>query len=164
MYDIGDTTRTMNAFFHIGTQQEPEEEESDVESIEEVVSDHVESDGSQVRVVNVNLSYNEDDVNTDDESSISDFDKDVELDDVVIADVSMSGEETIHVNKLDETMHSVEEDDRGAIVAEDSAHQIPYQKMNLTQLRAYAVSRGLLSDSGKMKKGELIKLLESNDE
>jgi hypothetical protein len=37
-----------------------------------------------------------------------------------------------------------------------------YRKMNLQQLKALVISKGLISDSSKLKKPELLKLLESN--
>lgn len=150
VYNIGDASRAMNDFFHISTRTQEDDDE------ELVV---VENDSQpQVKVVSVDLTYNEDDVNTDDElTSLGDF----EPDDTPVVEVSPNREEIIHVNKLDEMMPPVEDVEHEVTHAEQ--HQIPYNKMNLTQLRTYAVSRGLLSDSSKMKKAELIKLLESND-
>lgn len=153
VYNIGDANRVMNDFFHINTHTAEEDEE---ESIKEE-PDHVE----QVKVVSVDLTYNEDDVKTDEEASVlSDF-GDFEPEDIH-ATLPTSGEEVIHVNKLDEPMTPIVDEEEHE-VSHNEEHQIPYSKMNLTQLRAYAVSRGLLSDSGKMKKAELIKLLEGND-
>lgn len=118
----------------------------------------------EVKVVNVDLTYDSHDIVTDEEDPVSDFELDDIEDSRESTDVpelhSVIGEEVIHVNKLDEVMTPVVEDHDSSSEEE----KLSYHKMNLTQLRAYAVNKGILSDSSKMKKADLIKLLESNDE
>lgn len=145
----GDTQEDMNKFFKI---QKHDEEEDDEDSDEE----------EHVKVVSVDLTYHNEDI--EDEPYISDLENEPDNEDtsVIVPELHTAiGEEVIHVNKLDETTPVEVEDDH---TEESSLHQVSYHKMNLSQLRAYAVSRGLLSDSSKLKKAELIKLLESNVE
>lgn len=60
----------------------------------------------------------------------------------------------IHINKLQETIDFIEED-----LKDDKD---TYKKMNLHQLKALVISKGLATDVSKMKKNDLIKLLELN--
>jgi hypothetical protein len=118
-----------------------------------------------VKLVNVDLTYNGDDILTDNEQSVSEFELDVENENVdapvIVPELTTAfGEELIHVNKLDEIMKPDESESESSSEEE----KMSYHKMSLVQLRAYAVSRGVLSDSSKMKKMDLIKLLENNDE
>lgn len=138
---------------------EHEEDSEDKDDSVEIVEHEPE-----VKVVNVDLTYDSDDIATDGEDSSN-----YELDDIEdvkeesnhVPELHTSiGEELIHVNKLDEVMPPLADEPSSSSEEE----KLSYHKMNLTQLRAYAVSKGLLSDSSKMKKADLIKLLESNDE
>lgn len=123
-----------------------------------------EEDANQVKVVSVDLSYTGDDIPLEDDVlSIPEFEEDID-ENIVLADSipelhTAIGEELIHVNKLDEVMPPSEPDTH---IHEDP--KVSYNKMTLQQLRAYVVSRGLLSDASKVKKADLIKLLEMNEE
>lgn len=143
-------------FIELGNtnHEDSREESNDQDDSVEIVEHEPE-----VKVVNVDLTYDSHDIATDEEESSSDF----ELDDIEDTGAELHtaiGEELIHVNKLDEVMPPMEDDE----VSSSEEEKLSYHKMNLTQLRAYAVNRGLLSDSSKMKKADLIKLLESNDD
>jgi hypothetical protein len=65
----------------------------------------------------------------------------------------------IQVSKLDETMsHSL-----GSVVVSDETKKekhLPYHKMLLPDLKALVITKGLVSDTSKLKKNDLIKLLE----
>lgn len=114
----------------------------------------------KVKVVSVDLTYHDEDIRDNISDLEDDFNDQGEDQSAPVLSTPI-GEEVIHVNKLEE-LSVVEEESHS--IHEDSHKQVPYSKMTLTQLRAYAVSKGLLSDSSKYKKAELVKLLESSDE
>jgi len=152
VFELGCGQEDMNKFFKI-----QKHEDDDLGEHEQHMDDDEQHDHEEVKVVSVDLTYHGEDI--DDEPYISDLEENDEASVVVPELHTAIGEEVIHVNKLDETTPVEVEDEHV-----DESHQVSYHKMNLSQLRAYAVSRGLLSDSSKLKKAELIKLLESNDE
>jgi len=70
--------------------------------------------------------------------------------------------EEIHVEKK-ETEESEEGLDETHGPERESNKEI-YQKMNLNTLKTLVISKGLISDASKMKKADLIKLLENSEE
>lgn len=64
--------------------------------------------------------------------------------------------EPIQVNKLETTIEVSESVSRGIEIDKDA-----YKKMNINQLRSIALAKGLSMEVSKLKKNELIKLLES---
>jgi hypothetical protein len=172
-YDIGQTNyqqrsqENNNGEYDNGEYEKEHNDDEQTDDSEEH-DDNINNDElPQVKVVNVDLTYDENDILTDGETSVSEFDLDVEnvnnenTDNLIVPELNTTfGEELIHVNKLNDTGDLPSEESES--ISEEE--KMPYNKMSLTQLRAYAVSHGLLSDSSKMKKNDLIKLLESNDE
>ena len=68
-------------------------------------------------------------------------------------------EENIQVQKLDE--EHLETSDENSTPSENSKEV--YRKMNLVGLKTLVITKGLCTDPSKMKKNELLKLLESNE-
>ena len=68
---------------------------------------------------------------------------------------SNTDEPNLLVKKIDEIVA----DDSVVIVEKTSAKEL-YKKMTLSNLKATVVSKGLCSDPSKMKKNDLLKLLE----
>jgi len=152
VYSLNMYDRENEVFIELG---EHHSEHEDNDSVVEVIEPE-----PQVKVVNVDLTYDSHDIATDNEDSgsLSDFEAD-DAQEVPELHTAI-GEEVIHVNKLDQVMTPTVDE----MSSSSEEEKLSYHKMNLTQLRTYAVNRGLLSDSSKMKKADLIKLLESNDE
>ena len=76
-------------------------------------------------------------------------------------ELSQSSEDPIIVHKIAEEMTNNVEN--SADDTKENSKYI-YSKMNLQTLRTTVISKGLISDPSKMKKQELLKLLESADE
>ena len=69
-------------------------------------------------------------------------------------------EENIQVQKLEEEEH-LETSDDNSTPSENSKEV--YRKMNLGALKTLVITKGLCTDPSKMKKHELLKMLESNE-
>jgi hypothetical protein len=63
----------------------------------------------------------------------------------------------IHVNKLDIIMENTEN------ISLPKKEEYDYRKLTITQLKTLVISRGLATDTNKLKKNDLIKLLETNE-
>ena len=68
--------------------------------------------------------------------------------------------EIIIVHKEESVLETVVE---SGLEVDTKNNQINYQKMNVSQLRILAISKGLCSDTSKIKRADLIKLLESSE-
>jgi hypothetical protein len=129
---------------------EEEEEEEGEDGFKKIVVSDTEMDsddeGEDVKVINIEIGENQietaslPDLEEVDDSSV---DLDDEVDDIV-------------VNKLDSTM---ETDESG-----NKSEPVDYKKLDVSYLRTLVISRGLASDTKKMKKPELVKLLEQTEE
>jgi hypothetical protein len=139
---------------------ESEEDEVELEGVEEQVETNAlepleleEESAEQIKVINVDnlekidvpeVSVNETDVQeSDNESPMSEI----------------LQEEHIEVQKLEE--EPLEESD-DTPVTQDNSKEI-YRKMNLSALKALVITKGLCSDPSKMKKPELLKMLEASE-
>jgi hypothetical protein len=121
----------------------------------------------------------DDDDEDDDEDEDDEYDEDEEYDEDDIKVISVNVGETIdmsnftfeepakeevveeaeaiHVEKINETVHLEEPIQRVNKV--DTSKEI-YNKMTVQSLKALVITKGLHSDPSKLKKGDLIKLLE----
>ena len=71
--------------------------------------------------------------------------------------------EDIEVTKMDEVLH-IEEDVASEIPSiSTNQKQSSYKKMNVQMLRMMVISKGLCSDPSKMKKQELLKMLDDHE-
>ena len=75
-------------------------------------------------------------------------------------------EQNMEISEDDIVIHKIENlDNADAIQSSDTAkdNKDIYKKMSLSVLKTTVIEKGLLSDPSKLKKQELIKLLESAD-
>jgi hypothetical protein len=128
--------------------------------VEDIVSYEILPSATEdVKVINVSL--NEIDVPIEDEPEPEN-----EGDD--ITEVSAIGEldpSPIQVEKIDtEEQENLEEDASLEESAQKENSKDVYRKMTLQSLKALVITKGLCSDPSKLKKQELLKMLESVDE
>ena len=96
---------------------------------------------------------------TDDEVSESAMDPNIESD---VEQVTLEEEPVLIVNKVSEPVIT-EADEVNVLEETKEPEEVNYNKMSLYNLKNLVVSRGLVTDSSKMKKPQLIQLLESSD-
>lgn len=129
---------------------EDDEEEDDGEGFKKIVVSDTEMDsddeGEDVKVINIEIGENQ--IET---ASLPDLE---EVDDSSV-DLDDEGDDIV-VNKLEITMETDE--------AGNKSEPVDYKKLDVSYLRTLVISRGLASDTKKMKKPELVKLLEQTDE
>jgi len=129
--------------------EDDEEEETEFKKI--VVSDtEVDSDDGEeddVKVINIEIGDNTNEENV----ALPDLE---EMDDSVIEDEP----EDIVVNKLETTPEYEPEESL------DKSEPMDYKKLDVSYLRTLVITRGLATDTKKMKKPELVKLLEEQSE
>jgi hypothetical protein len=151
--------------------EDDEEDEHEVEDIQE--NKHLEItpnseikletleilESENVKIINVNL----DETNANDDNQYNDSDCNENIEEHSNNDndnteiVDFDDAESVVVNKLDETIeiNKLEE-------SETNKEDInAYKKISLQQLKTLVISKGLATDVGKLKKNELIRLLES---
>jgi len=110
---------------------------------------------NDIKLVSVDVDADES-LNIDD---IRDNNEDQEgLDDNLdLVEIDTSKLEDIQINKID-SAETLEE----PVVSEPINKKEVYKKMNVPSLKALVIEKGLASEVSKLKKNELIKLLESN--
>lgn len=111
---------------------------------------------NDVKVLKLNINDNKDDSESGDELSVEDLDEmdDLEdLDDSSTSSVSIKEEKNDNIKSMD--LKSIN------ITLEETKPEQPldYRKMALPKLRSIVAEKGLSSDSSKLKKNELFKLL-----
>lgn len=129
--------------------KEQEEVEPDVLEPLEVTEEVVD----QIKVINVdNLERIEVPETSLTETDVQESDNETPVSEIL-------EEEQIEVQKLEE--ESLEESD-DTPAPQDNSKEI-YRKMNLSALKALVITKGLCSDPSKMKKPELLKMLEASE-
>ena len=118
------------------------------------------SEGDDVKVVNVNIDDTLEDISTlNDVLVVDDVKVDNDEKEVPITDLDVSQVEEIHIDKLNQT-NNLEENDN---VSQTSMNTTDvYKKMTVASLKSLVIEKGLASDPSKMKKVELLELLNSN--
>jgi cobalamin biosynthesis protein CobT len=142
---------------------ESEENDSEEHERHDEDYDHISSTQSGVKLINIEFGNNievsdniteiyDDNNETENETSNND-----ELNTTILEDTSDIIVEKIDIqdNHLDNNVNTEEHTQLENI-------KEVYRKMTLLQLKALVISKGLTSDSSKMRKPELLKLLESN--
>ena len=156
-------------------EEDSEEDDSDSDaasevSIDESVDDDDDSDNSvielgehsnDVKVLKLNISANKDDSSAsgddleemDDLDEIDDLEGLEDLDDSSTSSVSIKEEKNDNIKSMD--LKSIN------ITLEETKPEQPldYKKMAIPKLRSIVTEKGLSSDSSKLKKNELLKLL-----
>ena len=125
----------------LSESDDDDDDESDDEESDDEESDDEESDSEKkVKIVNVDLSYPEEcDISIDDESESEDDIVDEPEPEVV----SLNNQETIVVNKLEDTKKTVSKEE--------------LQKMSPATLKSLLISKGVSAETAnKLKKKELV--------
>ncbi len=133
-----------------GSDEETEsEEESDNET--EGDSNETERDSDdKIKLINIDVTNIDESVDVENLSENND-DDDNEI-------VEINEIDNIQVNKLEDSEHLEEKEETDSMINKKEV----YKRMNVTALKALVVEKGLQSDPHKMKKAELIELLENN--
>ena len=145
-------------------EDDSDDESEDNETYSENESENksiTEEQTSEVKVVSVDINNS---ISNDVSSNIDDVPEDSitdSLDEPEVQPVEIDTEkiEEVHVNKLDIT-DDIEETASQQTTTSNSVDV--YRKMNVPSLKSLVIEKGLSSDPSKMKKNELIALLETN--
>ena len=144
-----------------------EADDSDSDAASEISIDEIDDDDSDnsvielgestnsndVKVLKLNISDDNDDSESGDESSLDEMEDLEDLDDSSTSSVSIKEEKNDNIKSMD--FKSIN------ITLEETKPEQPldYKKIALPKLRSIVAEKGLSSDSSKLKKNELLKLL-----
>lgn len=129
------------------SEHEDENEESDDGEPEDVKHISMDLDNE------IDTQINSDDVNSDNNDVDEKEQPPTELNDTNLV-----------VEKLDEVVKHIEEEEESeSLDGRITYSHSNYRKMNLANLRQMVVTRGLSTDTSKMKKNDIIALLENNE-
>jgi hypothetical protein len=124
-------------------------------------SDIQEPDYENIKRININLSQNNISEDLGDILEVQNDDIDIEE---LPEEIELNENEPLLViNKLDESVNEPESNLEESQTNNQTDSEI-YRKMEVGNLRALVISKGLASDTKKMKKQELIRLLETSEE
>jgi hypothetical protein len=147
----------MGGFYNFQTNDCDGSEDVEVTSIENenenifnrvVVSDdesddETDEENDTIKVINV-----VNDAEIDDDNDVED------LEDSPIEEINLDGD-----NEDIEDIEDIEDDDNVKEEQEEEEKEQDYKKMDISYLRTLVITRGLATDTKKMRKNELIKLL-----
>lgn len=155
------------------------ETDSDHESGSDVEDDNDNESGSDNETDSDNESRSDDEIDNDNESGsdniklvsveiTGDIDNPIESneDDIVgsdnepVAQIEQTEDPQIIVEKIDENNHL---DESSITSSHSNTKKSVYKKMTLPVLKSLVIEKGLMSDPSKLKKTELIELIESSD-
>ena len=128
------------------------------------VTSHSLNDTIEITEDNIEIIKSDDDDDDDSENDVSETDVKVDSSEVDLENLDEA--EELVVNKLPEPASAVVESEKIPVLdetKESEPEEVNYGKMSLYNLKNLVVSRGLATDSSKMKKPQLIQLLESSD-
>ena len=128
------------------------DEESDEESDDNVILPEIIDDESSVKVINMEIQEIDSEIIVNDENQTDNID---EEDPDIHDGLDTESVNNIHVEKLETTLENVVND-------VPNVDMDMYRKMNLNALKALVIEKGYASDTAKMKKVELLKLLETS--
>jgi hypothetical protein len=112
-------------------------------------------------------SESESDEDSDDETSASESDEEEPVETIVVDELPKENiivepvvqEDEILIRKSDGSVSALDESSSALADSKDK-----YKKMTLAALKTVALEKGLVTDASKMKKPELLKLLEAHNE
>ena len=162
--NLNDSDRYSDSDSDSGSESETESENVSINtcSLPDLIdnSNFDVSEGDDVKVVNVNIDDTLEDISTlNDDLEDDDEKEDNDEKEVPITDLDVSQVEEIHIDKLNQT-NNLEENDN---VSQTSMNTTDvYKKMTVASLKSLVIEKGLASDPSKMKKVELLELLNSN--
>jgi hypothetical protein len=120
------------------------------------------NDSNTVRIINLDNQQEFDIIETVEDLNAENGNRDDQVDDDV-SHIENMEEIQLHVEKLPTGEHHLDDSSIASSVAESKNNSHIYKKMTLPVLKAYVIEKGLVSDPSKMKKQELIHLIESSD-
>jgi len=132
--------------------------DNDIEDIKEVIEI---GDNSDIKVLKLNISSMnniDENNNVDDLDELCDLDEDHFSDDSVSVSSSEEAEET-KINEIDILDLNLKSINISSLEEVKNSDIIDYKKLTLSKLRSTVVEKGLVEDSSKLKKNELLKLL-----
>jgi hypothetical protein len=132
--------------------------DDDSSSMPELEEIHDISDSTEVKIINLdieNIIIDDSDIQYEEIDPIEDF---VEPMESVLEPLDPPIQEPIHVEKIESLEQSYNEESKSIVENKIDV----YRKMNLQTLKTFVISHGLCSDPSKMKKVELLKLIETD--
>ena len=132
-----------------GESDDESEGESDDESNNIILPEEL-NDTQSIKVINVGMGDIDENISNEEELSVETDEQDPDIQNGLDPNIT----DNLIVDKLDETLENKNEI--------QDVHMDVYKKMNITALKAVVVEKGYTNDAGKMKKHELLKLLETS--
>jgi hypothetical protein len=140
-------------------QQFEDDEDDDDEEPKKIIVSDTEYDDEEQPVKIINIEFNE----TDSNDLIDNLEA-LEEEEISLGEEG-EGEDEGEGDEGDEDDDIIDIDATVDVVVDDSLEQsVDYKKMDISYLRTMVITRGLATDTKKMKKGDLIKLLEDSKE
>ena len=128
----------------------------------EIINSAPNNDSNSVRIINLDNQQEFDIIETVDDLTAENGNVDDHADDDR-SQIENMEEIQLHVEKLPTGEHHLDDSSITSSVAESKNNSHIYKKMTLPVLKAYVIEKGLASDPSKMKKQDLIHLIESSD-
>ena len=119
-------------------------------------------DSNTIRIVNLDNQQEFDIIETLDDLNAETGNRDDQVDDDS-SHIENMEEIQLHVEKLPTGEQHLDDSSITSSVAESKNNSHIYKKMTLPVLKAYVIEKGLTSEPSRMKKQELINLIESSD-
>jgi hypothetical protein len=120
------------------------------------------NDSNSVRIINLDNQQEFDIIETVEDLNAENGNRDDHVDDDN-SHIENMEEILLHVEKLPTSEPHLDDSSITSSVAESKNNSHIYKKMTLPVLKAYVIEKGLMSDPSKMKKQDLIHLIESSD-
>ena len=136
--------------------------ESGEDNVEEVAGNASNNDSNTVRIINLDNQQEFDIIETVEELNVEPSNRDDQAEDDS-SHIENMEEIQLHVEKLPTGERHLDDSSITSSVAESKNNSHVYKKMTLPVLKAYVIEKGLASDPSKMKKQELIQLIETSD-
>ena len=127
-----------------------------------IVTSAANDDSNTVRIINLDNQQEFDIIETVEDLHAENGNRDDQADDDG-SHIENMEEIELHVEKLPTGEHHLDDSSITSSVAESKNNSHIYKKMTLPVLKAYVIEKGLMSDPSKLKKQELIQLIESSD-
>jgi len=129
---------------------------------EAIVTSVSNDDSNTVRIINLDNQQDFDIIETVEDLHAENGNRDDQADDDG-SHIENMEEIELHVEKLPTGERHLDDSSIASSVAESKNNSHIYKKMTLPVLKAYVIEKGLASDPSKMKKQDLIHLIESSD-
>ena len=136
---------------------ESDDDESDESQEEEEEEEEVDTSEKEVKTVSVEIDNSLDEINENQEL-INNVEEESDDDNLEEVDLNTVEVDNLKVSKLEE-VNNLEENESNE---SDSTNKDVYKKMTVPALKALVIQKGLTTETSKLKKNDLIDLLESN--